>query len=85
VVLTPSEIEGLFSSLQLGGEFQLTIDLLSQRVITPAGMEFDFAIDPFRKDCLLRNLDDIELTLQHSSDIRSYEAARSLTEPWIFD
>jgi 3-isopropylmalate/(R)-2-methylmalate dehydratase small subunit len=48
-------------------------------------MEFEFAIDPFRKDCLLRNLDDIELTLQHSSDIRSYEAMRSVTEPWIFD
>lgn len=85
VVLTASQVEGLFSSLQVDGKFKLTIDLPSQRVITTAGMEFDFGIDPFRKDCLLRNLDDIELTLQNSSDIRSYEAARSLTEPWIFD
>jgi 3-isopropylmalate/(R)-2-methylmalate dehydratase small subunit len=54
-------------------------------VATPDGTSLDFEIDAFRKDCLLRSLDDIELTLEHEADIRTYEKHRHRNEPWIFE
>jgi len=35
---------------------------------------FGFAVDAFRKHCLMNGLDDIGLTLQHADAIRAFEA-----------
>ena len=40
------------------------------------GNKFGFAIDPFRRECLLKGLDDIGMTLQHEDAIAEYEAQR---------
>jgi 3-isopropylmalate/(R)-2-methylmalate dehydratase small subunit len=84
VPLDAPAIDRLFAVVHASPGYQLRIDLGSQRVITPEGVVLEFAIDAFRKECLLRNLDDIEITLQHRSDIRSYEVGRRQAEPWIF-
>jgi 3-isopropylmalate/(R)-2-methylmalate dehydratase small subunit len=85
VVLGVTETDRLFEAVRNSPGYQLTVDLTAQHVVTPDGRLLHFAIDAFRKGCLLQNLDDIELTLQHSNDIRSYESVRYQTEPWIFD
>ncbi len=41
---------------------------------TPDQGEIAFEVDGFRKDCLIRGLDDIGLTLQHADAIRAFEA-----------
>ncbi|MDZ7749994.1 MAG: 3-isopropylmalate dehydratase small subunit [Halofilum sp. (in: g-proteobacteria)] len=51
---------------------------------TPDGAEHGFEVDPFRRDCLLRGLDDIGLTLQHADEIRAYEERRRQEAPWLF-
>ena len=56
--------------------YRLTVDLEAQEVSDAHGLREPFTIDPFRRDCLLRGLDDIGLTLQHASDISGYEAQR---------
>lgn len=84
VVLTHSEIQTLFDRLAQTHQYQLTIDLVRQRVRLPEGEEFAFTIDSFRKDCLLKGLDSIGLTLQYDKDIGSYETRRSREVPWLF-
>jgi 3-isopropylmalate/(R)-2-methylmalate dehydratase small subunit len=84
VVLGSAAVDALFAAVQATPGFQLRIDLPNQTIATPDGTTLGFEIDAFRKDCLLRNLDDIELTLQHAADIRSYETRRLREEPWIF-
>jgi 3-isopropylmalate/(R)-2-methylmalate dehydratase small subunit len=63
----------------------LTVDLVNQKVVSPAGKEYDFEVDAFRKHCLLNGLDDIGLTLEHADEIRAYEAKRRESAPWLFD
>lgn len=36
----------------------------------------NFSMDPFRRDCLMRGLDEIGRTLLHAEDISRYEAGR---------
>jgi 3-isopropylmalate/(R)-2-methylmalate dehydratase small subunit len=60
------------------------VDLENQRVTTPAGNDFTFEIDPFRKANLLKGLDDIGLTLQHVDKIGQYEQWHKKTYPWLW-
>ena len=83
IVLKDEEIDALFVEAQAEG-YRLTVDLPEQTVCTPGGKSFRFEIDPFRKDCLVRGLDEIGLTLQQSETIRAYEARRKQEAPWLF-
>ncbi|MCA9463134.1 MAG: 3-isopropylmalate dehydratase small subunit [Nitrospira sp.] len=84
VVLEYSEVQTLFDRVAQVDHYQVTIDLPRQRVCLPEGEEFAFTIDPFRKDCLLKGLDAIGITLQHKEAIDDYEARRSKETPWLF-
>ena len=44
---------------------------------------FRFAIEPFRKHCLLNGLDEIALTLAHADEIRAFEAKHLAEKPWL--
>jgi len=83
IVLKAEEVDVLFGEARAEG-YRLTLDLPAQTVSTPGGRSFRFDIDPFRKDCLVRGLDEIGLTLQQAEAIRSYEARRKLEAPWLF-
>ena len=84
VVLSEEIIEQLFVAVDQHVGYQLTIDLEAQTVITPEGESYAFEVDAFRRHCLLNGLDDIGLTLQDADKIRSYEAERSQSAPWLF-
>ena len=64
--------------------YRLTVDLPAQTITTPSGETLRFDVDEFRKYCLVNGLDDIGLTLQHSDEIRAYEAKRKQRAPWLF-
>ena len=55
----------------------VTVDLEACRLTDTEGFEADFEVDPFRRDCLLQGLDDIDLTLRHADRIRAYEESRA--------
>ena len=59
------------------------IDLETQTVTTPFQDRFEFAIDPFRKHCLMNGVDEIGLTLQSSNAISSYETTIAASQPWL--
>ncbi len=84
VVLSEGEVDTLFKQVKATPGYELIIDLENQRVTTPGGDSFSFEVDAFKKHCLLNGLDEIGLTLEHSDDIRAYEARRKKEAPWLF-
>ena len=85
IVLDAALVDGLFSQMYDQEGYQLTVDLAKQTVITPAGEEYRFEVDAFRKHCLLNGLDDIGLTLESADAIRRYEEGWREQSPWLFD
>ncbi|MBC8101654.1 MAG: 3-isopropylmalate dehydratase small subunit [Cytophagales bacterium] len=73
VVLPEEIVAGLIRQLQAEPGATMTVDLETQTVHAPDGQVISFVVDPFRRDCLLRGLDDIGLTLEHEPDITAYE------------
>jgi 3-isopropylmalate/(R)-2-methylmalate dehydratase small subunit len=84
VVLRPQEVQTLFDRVGTHEGYRLTVDLAQQIVTLPEKEQFHFDIDVFRKDCLLRGLDAIGLTLQHEQAISAYEKRRAEEVPWLF-
>ena len=84
IALTEDEVEALFQAVERQPGFQLTIDLEQQCIGTHDGsLSFGFAIDDFRKYCLLNGLDDIGLTLRHADEIRTFEQRHLAAQPWL--
>jgi 3-isopropylmalate/(R)-2-methylmalate dehydratase small subunit len=52
---------------------KITIDLAGQTIVGPDSKTDHFDIDPFRKDCLLRGVDEIDLTLSYEAKIALFE------------
>lgn len=83
IVLSEAQVDQLFSEALAFPGYQLTIDLERQVVIKPQGEEIPFEVQAFRKYCLLNGFDDIGLTLRHADKIKSFEAARLASKPWL--
>ncbi|MDA8094575.1 MAG: 3-isopropylmalate dehydratase small subunit [Betaproteobacteria bacterium] len=84
IVLGASQVEELFQAAGREPGYRLVVDLAQQVVQTPEGERLGFAIDPFRKYCLLNGFDDIGLTLRHVADIKQFEEKRREAMPWLF-
>ena len=84
VKLDADTVDRLFRATADTPGYELTVDLERQVVVEPDGTEHGFEVDPFRRDCLLRGLDDIGLTLEHADEIRAYEQRRRQEAPWLF-
>ena len=76
VQLDEASVERLFEAAAALPGYELTVDLERQWVVDDWSNKFGFAVDPFRRECLLKGLDDIGLTLQHEGAIADYEAHR---------
>lgn len=85
VVLDAEIMDRLFDAVATTTGYHLQMDLEAQTITTPTGERIGFAVDEFRKHCLLNGLDDIGLTLQHADAIRAYEARRKQEAPWLFN
>ena len=73
VRLKPEEVDALFKLVEANEGQTITVDLENQQV-RAAELCFDFAIDEFRRYCIMNGLDNIGLTLQHGDAIDAYEA-----------
>ncbi len=73
VRLPQDQISELFEWVGANSGAQLTVDLESQ-TLSGDSLEYPFEVDPFRRDCLLKGLNDIDLTLKYEEQIREYES-----------
>jgi len=84
IVLTEAQVDQLFDEVKASSGFKLVVDLENQLLRTADGrLGFEFAIDDFRKYCLLNGLDDIGLTLRHADEIRAFEERHLARQPWL--
>ncbi|MDP4789336.1 MAG: 3-isopropylmalate dehydratase small subunit [Haliea sp.] len=85
VVLPEAVVEQLFQALYVEEGYRLEIDLEQQEVRTGEGQVFGFSVDAARKQCLLKGLDDIGVTLESAAAIRQFETRWRAQSPWLFD
>jgi 3-isopropylmalate/(R)-2-methylmalate dehydratase small subunit len=76
--LTQDEIDELYRRTEETPGYQLAVNLETQTIteVNPAGqngLTIFFEIDRFRRDCMLRGVDDIGLALEFESEIKEYE------------
>ena len=83
IVLSEAQVAALFVEALVFPGYKLTIDLERQVIVKAQGEEIPFDVEVFRKYCLINGLDDIGLTLRHSDKIKSFEAERLATKPWL--
>jgi 3-isopropylmalate/(R)-2-methylmalate dehydratase small subunit len=72
MVLSPAEMAAL-KSRDSSGRLEMKIDLEKCEISSMDGFRAHFAIDPFRRTCLLEGLDEIGMTLKHEAEILAYE------------
>ena len=73
VRLQADEVDALFKLVTVNEGQTITVDLEHQQV-RAGELCFDFAIDEFRRYCIMNGLDNIGLTLQHAAEIDAFEA-----------
>jgi 3-isopropylmalate/(R)-2-methylmalate dehydratase small subunit len=73
VVLSEDQIEELFRRSGQQHGYELTVDLETRSVQDAAGFDARFELEEYRRDMLLRGLDEIGLTLLQEHRIGEYE------------
>src|SRR5438876_4988053 len=73
VTLPDAQVDGLFRRAGQKEGYRLTADLETQTIADEAGLHLSFDLDPFRRECLLKGLDDIGLSLRFEDKIAAYE------------
>ena len=77
VVLENSDVDAVMACALRDTGYTVTVDLESQTVTDGQDMNAIFEVDPFRKNSLLKGLDDIGITLDYVESIDSFEAQRA--------
>jgi 3-isopropylmalate/(R)-2-methylmalate dehydratase small subunit len=76
VVLPENIVRGIVENAQAAVDYEVTADLEQCTVSDSEGLRVEFAIDAFRRECLLHGWDTIQLTLKQEDLIAAYEQAR---------
>jgi len=77
VVLVQKDVEIIMSRAIRNNTYKVTVDLESQCIIDEIDLNVKFDIDPFRKNSLLKGLDDVGITLTMADDIDNFENQRN--------
>ena len=85
IELTASQVHTLFQEVQENEGIALDIKLEDCTVTLPDGEIWSFEVDAFRRDCLLKGLDDIGITLESAAAISAFEAQHQARFPWLFE
>ena len=78
VTLPEDQVAMLWDLVEEQPDTTIAVDLEAQTVTLPDGQQAGFAIDPYRKLCLLQGLDDLGYLLAQEPAIAAYEASRAL-------
>jgi 3-isopropylmalate/(R)-2-methylmalate dehydratase small subunit len=84
VALPDAVVRELFRRTEANEGYRLSVDLEKQTITDELGLALSFDIDPFRKQALLKGLDDIGLSLQHDGEISAFEKAHP-THATLYD
>lgn len=75
VVVSPEFLAEIFAESGKDPQLTLTVDLPAQTITNNAtGRSEHFDINPYKKDCLTKGLDDIDYLLANKDKIEAYES-----------
>tara|TARA_Y100000768_G_scaffold19064_1_gene13135 strand:+ start:641 stop:1237 length:597 start_codon:yes stop_codon:yes gene_type:complete len=77
VILDPKYVELIMARSIRNDSYKVTVDLETQTITDEQDLNVKFDIDPFRKNSLLKGLDDVGITLTMSNDIDKFESKRN--------
>ena len=78
VVVSENFLASLFKSIEENADTLITINLPEQTITNEAtGEKESFEINPYKKECLLEGLDDIEYLLKNKTSIENFEKNRA--------
>jgi 3-isopropylmalate/(R)-2-methylmalate dehydratase small subunit len=83
IVLPIERVAAIRAMVEANPGAEITIDLPSATLRLPDGSVDRFEVDPFRKECLLAGIDEIDLTLRYERQIAAYEERQRLETPWL--
>ncbi|HJN09114.1 MAG: 3-isopropylmalate dehydratase small subunit [Pirellulaceae bacterium] len=78
ISLDEDTVEQIFQRAASHPGYQLDVNLENQTVSDDHGLSLSFEIDGFRRECLLKGLDDIALSLEMADKISAYEVANGI-------
>ena len=77
VVVSEPFLAEIFESLKINPDNTLTVNLAEQTITNNAnGKSESFFINPYKKDCFVKGLDDIDYLLSKKDQIEQFEKAR---------
>ncbi|WP_289857759.1 3-isopropylmalate dehydratase small subunit [uncultured Muribaculum sp.] len=77
VTVTPEFLAELFASINENPLTEIIVDLPAQTITnTATGHSQNFDINPYKKECLLNGLDDIDYLLTKQAEVEEWEASR---------
>lgn len=77
VTVTPEFLAELFASINENPLTEIIVDLPAQTITNTATCHSqNFDINPYKKECLLNGLDDIDYLLTKQAEVEAWEASR---------
>ena len=77
VVITSDFLAEIFANVNEDATTTLTIDLVNQSITNnKSGRSESFVINPYKRECLINGLDDIDYLLSKKAQIEQYEKSR---------
>ena len=83
IKVTSDQRDALLEDANRGENARVEIDWKIKGSSAQTVQEISFEVDPFRKHCLLKRLDDIGITLQSEDNIASFEKRQKQAMPWM--
>ena len=83
VRLDAARVKAILAHLHAHPGAAVSVDLAAQTVTGPDGKTDRFEIDSFRKDCLLKGVDEVRLTLGYEAEIAAFVARQHQEMGWL--
>ncbi len=85
IKVSQSELNSLISEIEgQDNPIEFTVDLENRLVTTPGGISINFDLDDFKRESLLKGLDQISWSLQQVDKIESFEGNQKTVQPWLW-
>lgn len=83
VVLPENTVQALAAEAR-ALDHPMTVDLARQLMISPAGEQLSFVLNPVQRESLLEGVDAIGQTLKNEAEIAAWQAADGVARPWVW-
>lgn len=83
VPLAEDVVNDLRDRLLAGPDRRVTVDLEARTVTLPGGASYPLVIDAFWRECILKGVDEIDMTRGYLDRIEEFERRYEQDHPWV--